>query len=77
MSTVHQHPDYNREKFPVLVCHHGNWDIFRNEAGSCAAIPTETAEKNGCRASHFGGMSYVRQVLARELLEFAAKMAMA
>lgn len=49
---------YNTTNFPILVAHHGNWDIYRNAAGHCAAIPVV----EGCRASHFGDMNYLKHV---------------
>ena len=57
------HPLWNRENYPTFVCHHGNWDIYRNAAGHCAAIPTEEAAAAGCRASYFGDLAYVRVTL--------------
>ncbi len=53
---------YNTDLFPVLVAHHGNWDIYRNANGYCAAIPTEHGAAIGCRASHFGDMAHLRTV---------------
>lgn len=52
---------YNTERFPILVAHHGNWDIYRNAAGYCAAIPVEN-KVGGCRASHFGDLAHLRSV---------------
>ncbi len=57
------HFHYNRDNYPIFVCHHGNWDIYRNAAGKCASIPTKEAEANGCKASHFGDLDYVRATL--------------
>lgn len=57
------HPDYNTTNFPIFICNHGNWDIYRNADGYCAAIPTQKAAANGCRASHFGDANYVRVTL--------------
>lgn len=54
---MHEH--YNRTNYPIFVCNHGNWDTYANGAGRCAAIPTEAAEKIGCKASHFGDARYV------------------
>lgn len=71
-----KHPDYNRTNYPTMVCRHGHWDIMRNDSGHCAAIPNESGEKSGCRASQFGDMTYVRQVLAREMLEFEDEQAL-
>jgi hypothetical protein len=59
-----------------MVCRHGNWNIWRNAQGSCAAIPSESGERAGCRPSQFGDMSYVRQVLAREVLAYQDEQAM-
>ncbi|MFI0609894.1 MAG: hypothetical protein ACH37Z_18620 [Anaerolineae bacterium] len=53
---------YNTTSFPILVAHHGSWDIYRNDKGYCAAIPTEYGAGIGCRASHFGDMAYLRSV---------------
>lgn len=77
MSTVNQRSDYSTENFPVMVCRHGHWNIWRNANGSCAAIPSEAGERAGCRASQFGDMTYVRQVLAREILDYQDEQAMA
>lgn len=57
------HPYYNRTNFPRFVCRNGNWDIYANAAGYCAAIPTEAAAADGCKASHFGDAAYVRVTL--------------
>jgi hypothetical protein len=54
---------YNVDNFPVFVCHHGNWDIYKNANGYCAAIPTPEALANGCHATHFGDMAYVAVTL--------------
>ena len=66
------HEYYNLRNFPIFVVNHGNWDIYANEAGYCAAIPTREMEARGCKASHFGDMDYVRVTLADELREKAA-----
>lgn len=58
-----RHPDYNRDNFPIFVCNHGNWDIYADAAGYCAAIPTHRAAADGCRASHFGDHNYVKVTL--------------
>ena len=55
---MHPHEYYNTTNFPILVAHHGNWDIYRNDKGWCAAIPVV----EGCRASHFGDMNYLKHV---------------
>jgi len=57
------HEYYNTENFPILVAHHGPWDIYRNENDECAAIPLNP--NSGYAASHFGTMNYVR-TLAKE-----------
>jgi hypothetical protein len=62
-----QHPDYNKAAFPKFVCAHGNWDIYANANGYCAAIPSVQGEAAGCSASHFGDMAYVKMTLAKEL----------
>lgn len=54
---------YTTINFPRFICHHGNWDIYANASGYCAAIPTAEAAANGCRATHFGDMNYVRATL--------------
>ncbi len=61
------HPDYNKALFPHFVCAHGNWDIYANANGYCAAIPSAQGEVAGCGASHFGDMAYVRLTLPKEL----------
>ncbi len=53
---------YNRARFPHFVCHNGNWDIYADESGYCAAIVADGAPA-GCLPSHFGNRAYVRQVL--------------
>lgn len=54
---------YNTDNFPILVAHHGNWDIYRNAKGYCAAIPIPSKDHpGGCRASHFGDMAYLKRV---------------
>lgn len=60
---AYRHEHYNQENFPVFVVNHGNWDIFANETGACAAIPTKEAAEIGCKASHFGDMTFVRKEL--------------
>jgi len=62
-TTMPRHPDYNTDNFPFFICHHGNWDIYRNATGYCASIPTPRAAANGCKASHFGDAAYVRATL--------------
>ena len=66
--TTNQPPHwYNKAAFPHFVVNHGNWDIYSDERGYCAAIPTDEAAAKGCKASHFGDMNYVRVTLAKEL----------
>lgn len=57
------HPHYNKQNYPLFVMNHGSWDIYVNAKGACAAIPTEEAALEGCSASHFGDMAYVRATL--------------
>ena len=59
----YRHPHYNRDRFPHFVCSHGNWDIYADDSGYCAAIPTAKAADAGCLASHFGDVGYVRCTL--------------
>lgn len=49
---------YNTTNFPNLVAHHGNWDIYSDAQGRCAAIPVVQS----CRASHFGDRNYLTHV---------------
>lgn len=55
-------PYYNIANFPIFVAHHGNWDIYRNRRGYCAALPVV----KGCKASHFGDYEYTRCTLRLE-----------
>ena len=57
---------YNTANFPTFVCNHGNWDIYKNDRGYCAAIPTVEAAADGCKASHFGDMEYLKITLPVE-----------
>lgn len=57
------HTDYNTTNVPIFVCNHGNWNIYRNAKGYCAAIPTPAALANGCNATHFGDAKYVRATI--------------
>lgn len=57
------HSDYNTTKYPLFVCHHGNWDIYRDARGYCASIPTAAGAAAGCKASHFGDRGYVAATL--------------
>lgn len=58
-----EHSYYNRENFPHFVCHSGNWDIYRNDKGRCASIPTAEAAAIGCKATHFGDWEHVLKTL--------------
>lgn len=62
------HPTYNKTAYPVFVCNHGNWDIYRNDRGYCVAIPTDQAARQGCRASHFGDRGYTQATLGIRIL---------
>lgn len=53
---------YNTIHYPTLIAHHGNWDIYTNAKGFCAAIPTPEAKALGCKSSHFGDMTYLKHV---------------
>lgn len=57
------HATYNTANFPIFVCHHGNWDIYRNEGGYCVSIPTTKGAAAGCKASHFGDHGYLAATL--------------
>lgn len=57
------HDYYNRANFPLLIVNHGKWDIMANESGHCAAIPTPEAEADGCKATQYGTLDYVRVTL--------------
>ena len=59
------HPYYNKTKFPLFICHHGNWDIYANDTGKCAALPSELGEKSGCRASYFGDLDFLESQVKR------------
>lgn len=76
-----QYLGYDKVGFPHFVCNHGNWDIYANNRGYCAAIPTDEAAAIGCKATHFGSLKYVlvtlgydegvRRVLEPRLRELA------
>ena len=55
--------EYSVRLYPFFIVNHGNWDIYANKTGYCAAIPTEKARAIGCLASHFGTAEYVRKTL--------------
>lgn len=63
---------YNTKNFPTFICHHGNWDIYTNSRGWCAAIPTTTAAGIGCKASQFGDRAYVKSTLPAEYAAWEA-----
>ena len=58
------HPHYTRRNFPHFVCQYGNWNIYADDIGRCAAIPTDEFAALGCRASTFGNLEYVRRALS-------------
>lgn len=58
MALIDTHPFYNTARYPLLVAHHGNWNIYRDESGQCAAIPVV----EGCLASHFGDLAYLAHI---------------
>ena len=58
------HDTYNTKNYPSFVAHHGNWDIYMNDKGQSAAIPTKEAARIGCQATHFGDFHYTRRALA-------------
>jgi hypothetical protein len=58
------HNYYNTDNFPHFVVNHYSYDIYANNAGKCAAIPTEKGAANGHLASHFGDLRYVEKLLA-------------
>jgi hypothetical protein len=60
----YEHEYYNKRNFPRFIVNHGNWDIYANDRDYCAAIPTDEAATQGCKASHFGDLAYVRATLA-------------
>lgn len=54
---------YNTDNYPHFVMHHGNWDIYTNEQGACAAI----AVNPQCQSTQFGDLAYVRKTLCHEI----------
>ena len=54
---------YNTTNYPIFVCNHGHWDIYRNERGYCVCIPTPEGAAAGCKPSHFGDAEYVLATL--------------
>jgi hypothetical protein len=63
---------YNTENFPTFICNHGNWDIYTNSRGRCAAIPTRDAAAIGCKATQFGDRAYVKNTLPAEYAAWEA-----
>lgn len=62
------HPRYNKQNYPKFVCHHGSWDIYANDNGHCASIPTVEGDAAGCAPSHFGNMAYVKMMASLGML---------
>jgi hypothetical protein len=60
---IYRDPYYNQDNFPHFIAHRGNWDLYANDSGYCASIPTSEAALNGCLASHFGDAKYVSVTL--------------
>jgi hypothetical protein len=55
------HELYNTERYPVFICNHGPWDIYKSATSdNLASIPTPEAAKSGHKPSHFGDMAYLR-----------------
>lgn len=53
---------FSIEKYPILVMKgHSNWDIYRNESGTCVAIPNKMGVKNGAQSSFFGKYDWVKR----------------
>ncbi|GHE77661.1 hypothetical protein GCM10019059_40800 [Camelimonas fluminis] len=64
MSDRDAHPHYNRQNYPHFICHSsGNFDIYARADGNCASIPTESGACDGCHATHFGDLNYVKVTL--------------
>ena len=57
------HNFYNKQNFPNFVCQNGNWDIYCNQQGECAAL----SKAEGCRSTHFGDLLFVRGALHVEI----------
>lgn len=64
---------YSTDNFPFFVANHGNWDIYANTRGHCAAIPTPSAATIGCLSSHFGDARYVKSTLGHDVMAAIAK----
>jgi hypothetical protein len=59
-------PIYNTTNYPIrLTKERGNWDLYGNAKGYCAAIAT----KNSCRSSQFGDRDYFRGHVSRMTAE--------
>ena len=54
---------YHVFNFPKFVAKHGNWDIYCNHKGECAAI----AKVQGCKSTHFGDLRFVERALNIEI----------
>ena len=57
------HNFYNKQNFPIFVCRYGNWDIYCNQQGECAAL----AKVEGCRSTHFVDLIFLRNALHIEI----------
>ena len=68
-----EHPVYNKRNYPTLLFNHGNWDIYTNARGHCAAIPSREGAGVGCKATHFGDMAYVKTTLPAEYAAWEAR----
>lgn len=62
-----EHAIYNKTNYPIFVANNGNWDIYRNRSGYCAAIPTDRGAAMGCIATHFGDAKYASMMLKMEI----------
>ena len=56
---------YTKKMYPLFVANHGNWDIYCDLDGRCAAIPTAAAKAGGCRASHYGDLNHVSMTMGK------------
>lgn len=61
------HDFYNTQNFPVILAHSGPWDIYRNNEGYCAAIPSDP--NSGHKASHFGELRDVMALVKNNYLK--------
>ena len=57
------HNFYNTKNFQIFLCHWGNWDIYSNHNGQCAAIAIVT----GCKSTHFGDLRFAERALHIEI----------